>query len=383
MKLHRPTVAEIDLQALAFNVNTLQKSFPPETFICPMVKANGYGHGDLIIAKALADLGIRHLGVSLVEEGVTLRAAGLQTGILVFLGSGRADVRQIIESKMTPVVSQWEQLHHLLEEANQEISIHLKFDTGMNRLGFQVSEATKLLEFFRTNSQIKVEALLSHLSRGEDADQAGGDSARQIAAFEKAREIFRPFTSAAHLLNSAGIVHRMALGERAALPLKNFGLRPGLMIYGYNPVRPGYGCELKPVMTLKSQVEVYHSLSAGQGVSYNSTWKASRDSVIAVVPIGYADGYHRSLSNKAHALLGGERVPVVGAICMDYLMLDVTDVVRGKSLVPKEEVVLFGHSKNGKFLGADELAKLVPTIPWEVLTSVGARVPKVVKGARG
>jgi alanine racemase len=165
---------------------------------------------------------------------------------------------------------------------------------------------------------------------------------------------------------------------------QNWGLRPGLMIYGYNPVPESSVIPLKTVMSLKSQVAVFRTIASGEGVSYNSTWTANRDSVVAVVPIGYADGYHRILSNKSQALFAGERVPVVGNVCMDYLMLDVTDVVRAKNLSPAKdhEVVLFGHSGEGASLGAHELAKHAGTIPWEILTSIGERVPRIYKGHR-
>jgi alanine racemase len=157
------------------------------------------------------------------------------------------------------------------------------------------------------------------------------------------------------------------------------------MIYGYNPL-DGLGqqiCKLKPVMTLKSIASTFRMLKVGDTVSYSGTWKAARETVIAVVPIGYADGYHRSLSNKGFALFNGFRVPVVGNVCMDYLMLDVTDAVKGcdlKSLKDKE-VTLFGYASNGELLSADELAAKADSITWEVLTSVGERVPRVYVGS--
>lgn len=165
--------------------------------------------------------------------------------------------------------------------------------------------------------------------------------------------------------------------------LQEWGLRPGLMIYGYNPLMDRKQCELKPVMSLKSVAGSFRHLRAGETVSYGGTWRAPKDSVIAVVPIGYADGYHRILSNQGHALFNGKRVSLVGNICMDYLMLDVTEAVAGHDLqkLKDTEVILFGSAENGDFLSAEELAQKSKSITWEMLTSVGERVPRVYVGS--
>ncbi|MBX3032507.1 MAG: alanine racemase [Bdellovibrionaceae bacterium] len=387
MDMFRRTFAEIDLDALAGNVRRLRAALSPRTFFCPMVKANAYGHGDVGIARALEKQGVRHLGVCLIEEGLLLRQAGIQSDILVFRGFDRAGAEQILRHRMKPVVSTWEQIEDLEALATGAVNVHLKFDTGMNRLGFSTGEAQKLFDRFWQNPKLRVEGLLTHLWNGEDAGQADGDSAAQLRALRGAADRFKALSPMVHALNSAGIVHRLdRAGEKAdpshPLEAMDWGCRPGLMIYGSNPVRPGFGCELEPVMNLRSHVAVYRTLAPGEGVSYGHTWKASRDSVIAVVPIGYADGYHRLLSNRASALFAGERAPVVGTICMDYLMLDVTDAVKKKNLSPEkdQEVTLFGRSREGVLMPAEELATHAGTIPWEIFTSVGERVPRVYKG---
>ena len=155
------------------------------------------------------------------------------------------------------------------------------------------------------------------------------------------------------------------------------------MIYGYNPLESKDLCDLKPVMSLKSVVNTFRHLKPGEKVSYGGTWKAQRDSVIAIVPIGYADGYHRILSNQAYALFNGARVPVVGSVCMDYLMLDVTDAVKGQDLaqLQDKQVILFGYDSHGNFLSPEELAGKAKSITWEMLTSVGERVPRVYVGS--
>lgn len=385
MEMYRRTFAEIDLDALEANIKAIRSHFPAETFFCPMVKANAYGHGDVIVARALEAMGVRHVGVCLIEEGLLLRNFGVKIDILVFRGFDREGARKILQYNMTPVVTSWEQLEHLLALATNPVRIHLKFDTGMNRLGFPVSEAKKLFEKLEHEPRLKVDALVTHLFEGEDGDRDDGNTVRQLRLFHEAARVFAPMNPVCHALNSAGIVRKIesrGLNKEHPLHLRDWGLRPGLMIYGMNPIARGAGLDLQPVMTLRSQAGVLRALAPGESVSYNGTWKAKRDSVVAVVPIGYADGYHRLLSNRAEALFGGVRVPVVGNVCMDYLMLDVTDALKKKPLAPghEPEIVLFGRSAEGAALGADELARHAQTIPWEIFTSVGERVPRRYKG---
>lgn len=388
MEMFRRTFAEINLDHLAHNIRVLQKSFSHAPFLCPMVKANAYGHGDVQLARFLEKLGVEHLGVCLIEEGLLLRNFGVKAEILVFRGFDREGAEKIIQYRMTPVVTTWEQLEHLEAVADSAVSIHLKFDTGMNRLGFRPEEAQKLFERLWQNKKIRVKALVTHLYNGEDAYSANGDSADQLQRLHQASQVFKPFDIFCHALNSAGImnylkVQREGLSEQHPLLLQNWGLRPGLMIYGYDPIQEPGLCDLKPVMSLKSVVNTFRQLRKGETVSYGGTWRAAQDSVIAVVPIGYADGYHRILSNQAAALFAGARVPVVGNICMDYLMLDVTDVVKNQDLAQfkDQEVILFGYDSKGNFLSPEELADKAHSITWEMLTSVGERVPRVYIGS--
>lgn len=387
MEMYRRTYAEINLSHLAYNIRAIQKAFPQVGFLCPMVKANAYGHGDVRLGLYLEGLGIRHMGVCLIEEGILLRKSGVNAEILVFRGFDFDGAQKIAEYAMTPVVSSWDHIEHLEAlESNSPIGIHLKFDTGMNRLGFRPEEGQKLFDRLWQNKKIRLKALVTHLFNGEDAADENGKSAAQLKALNQLAQIFKPFNIFCHALNSSGIISAMSLekskpGPHHPLMLQNWGLRPGLMIYGYNPLADKSIVDLKPVMTLKAQVNTYRHLKAGETVSYGGTWKANRDSVIAVIPIGYADGYHRILSNKSHVLFAGKRVPVVGNVCMDYLMLDVTDVVQGKDLkeFKDQEAVLFGQDHGG-FLSPEELAIQAQSITWEMLTSVGERVPRVYVG---
>ncbi len=386
MEMYRKTFAEINLDHLKFNLEVIRENFSGE-FLCPMVKANAYGHGDVEVARCFEKMGVQSLGVCLIEEGLLLRQAGIKAQILVFRGFDREGAKEILHHKMTPVVSSWKHLEHLEAIATEMTAVHLKFDTGMNRLGFSVSEAQKLFDYFWQNKKIRLEAVLTHLSQGEDGFQDQGTTFEQLTKFKAVLDVFKAFNVKFHTLNSAGIVSALKVrAERKTkhiLASPSWGLRPGLMLYGYNPIEADFPFQLKPVMSLKSVAGVFRQIKKGEGVSYGSTWRSSKDSVIAVVPIGYADGLHRLLSNKGEALFLNQRVSLVGQICMDFLMLDVTEVAQQNSFDPdkEHEIVFFGSSANGNYISAHELAKKASTIPWEILTSIGERVPRQYIGA--
>lgn len=377
MKLLRKTYAEIDLDALEANWNFLQKNFPGN-FICPMVKANAYGHGDVMVARALETWGAQHLGVCLIEEGLLLRRFGVKTEILVFRGFDQEGAEVMIENNLTPVVSTWEQFEALETVAKAEQTFHLKFDTGMNRLGFSTTEALALAEKIKNQKKLKLAGVLTHLVSGENSVDTH-QTDLQFEMFQKVVEIFQFFKVPFHVLNSGGVLTQLSLDKKNSSSTwlgKKWGLRPGLMLYGYNPGVSADFPELKVVMTLKSQIAVIRKLAVNEGVSYNHTWKAKKDSRIAVVPIGYADGYHRSLSNKGVALYHGKKVPVIGNVCMDYLMLDISEAPESED----SEIILFGQNDKNQFLSAQDLATAGQTITWEILTSVSERVPRIYKG---
>ncbi len=385
---YRRTYAEVNLDNLAHNVREIQKAFPNNPFLCPMVKADAYGHGDIQVAKVLEKIGIKYLGVCLIEEAVRLRDAGIIANILVFGGFDQDGAQILMEYNLTPVVTNWEQLAALDAFGGQVTHIHLKFDSGMNRLGFRLEDASKLFDYFSKNKKVKVKALLTHLYNGEDAHEGQGQSATQLKRFYSVVELFKPFGVFAHALNSSGIINKqmikLAGSESQSHPLfyEDWGLRPGLMIYGYDTLTENKTIQLKPVMSLKAQVNTLRRVPAGEVVSYGGKWTSERDSIIAVISLGYADGYHRTLSNQSIVLFAGQRVRTVGTVCMDYLMLDVTDVVQNKDYKKflDAEVVLFGQSETGAIISATELAHVAKTNSYEILTSVSARVPRVYKG---
>lgn len=388
MEMFRRTFAEINLDHLAHNFFEIKKIGGDNRFICPMVKANAYGHGDIEIAQHLENNGATHLGVCLIEEGLRLKNNGINSKILVFRGFDKLGAQKIFDAQMIPVISSWDQIAALESVADEPIKVHVKFNTGMARLGFAITEVEKLRSYFKNSKKLKLKAILSHFYAGEDAVLADGHSAKQAEKLMQVHDYFKGDDVWAHLLNSGGIA---SLAEPEVknnpshfLNQVNWGLRPGLMLYGYSASEHLNSVQLKPVMTFKSVVNNFREVQVGETVSYGATWVAKRPSMIAVVPVGYADGVHRLLSNRGNALFAGEIVPIVGRICMDFLMLDVTDVVKKTSLkeLKEEEVVLFGYDHAGHFLSAEDTAKAAETVAWEVLTAVGERVPRHFKGGQ-
>ncbi|MEQ1722332.1 MAG: alanine racemase [Pseudobdellovibrio sp.] len=390
MEMFRRTYADINIEHLVHNWGQIKKVAGDDRFICPMVKANAYGHGDIQVAQALEREGALGVGVCLIEEGLLLRAAGIKTDILVFRGFDKRGAEKILEYQLIPVVSTWEQIYSLEAAADEAVKVHLKFNTGMNRIGFNSDQAEKLDEYFSKSKKLKLKALLSHFAVGEDSHLPNGVSATQMNEFLKILEFFKSRGVYSHLLNSGGIAglakaHTLTTSDKNTLiESHNWGFRPGLMLYGYQSATHFSEIDLKPVMSLKSVVNNIRLVKAGESVSYGCTWTATRPSRIAVVPIGYADGVHRLVSNKSHALFAGQKVPIVGRVCMDFLMLDVTDVVKDSDTNRwiEEDVVLFGFDEKNNFLSGEEMAANTNTIVWETLTSVGERVPRHFKGLK-
>lgn len=388
MEMFRRTFAEINLDHLAHNYFEIKKLGGDNRFICPMVKANAYGHGDFEVARHLENLGVTHLGVCLIEEGLRLKNDGINSKILVFRGFDKQGAQKIFDSQMTPVISTWDQIAALESVADDPIKVHLKFDTGMNRLGFSVQEVEKLRTYFKNSKKLKLKAILSHFYLGEDAVKLEGHSATQAQKLSEVHSYFKDDDVWVHLLNSGGIASlaepEVKNNPNHFLNKVNWGFRPGLMLYGYSASENLKSMNLKPVMTFKSVVNNLRQAQVGESVSYGATWKASRASTIAVVPAGYADGLHRLLSNRGKALFAGKEVSIIGRVCMDFLMLDVTDVVQQTNIKKfnEEEVIFFGYDQAGNFLSAEVAAKAAETITWEVLTSVGERVPRHFKGGQ-
>ncbi len=402
--LHRRTYAEIDLSRLEANLKSLRSLAPKGAWVCPMVKANAYGHGDVEVARTLANGGASALGVGLVEEGMRLRSSGISIPLLLFGLFEESSVEAVLEHHLTPVISDWEQLEVIERHAEGPVRVHIKFNTGMNRLGFCSSEAPRLRTWLDEHRKVRLEGIGTHLLRGEDAGQQVGDSITQLQNFERALQAFQGLTFQAHALNSSASLSLYAdPNQQPSEFVRSLGLRLGISVYGVSAtgdlksmpsgdsVSGRVASEeqatsktsvvatrlaLEPVLSFRSHLVMLHRVKVDDVVSYNGIWRAQRPSLIGVVPVGYADGYQRQFSNSAFVLCRGYRVPVVGTVCMDYFMVDLTDVAAATGeIFPGEEIVLLGEQQ-GAWVRAEELAARAQTITYEIFTRISDRVPR-------
>lgn len=360
-------VATVDLSALAHNVAQVRQRLLSPCEILAVVKADAYGHGAVAVSRTLVQLGIPRLGVATLQEGIALREAGIRAPTLVMGALFANQFSDMIAHRLTPVVYDRETAAGFAACAgskSEPYPVHVKVDTGMGRLGLSPEEVLSLLQSPSFRGPLRVEGLMTHLA---DADSQDSSYTRT--------QITR-FSSVVSQLKAAGLqvplVHAANSAAILCHPSAHFTVvRPGIMLYGYHttPLRDD-APELKPVLTLTTNVVQVRRVAPGESVSYNRTFIASRPSRIAVLPIGYADGYSRALSNRGAVLIGGSRAPVVGRVCMDMTMVDVTDIPEVK---PGHEAVLIGRQGNMQITAAD-LALWLGTIPYEVLCAIGPRV---------
>ena len=372
-RFSRPTMAQIDLAALRHNLARCQ-SLANGNRLLAVVKANAYGHGAVPIAQQLAQCGVDFFGVSLVEEGVELRQAGITSDILV-LGGAWSDDDEIVANDLVPLVFSGEQLRRLDEAARRVGGMaraHIKLDTGMGRIGVTPGELDDFVRSLALTRHVRIEGLASHLANAERLDHP--QNAAQIRHFQRARQRLMAAghdPKWRHIANSGALLLNDAAKDGSDFNL----VRPGILLYGEAP-DPALNerARLRPVLSWRTSITHLKEVGEGQPVSYGGRWTAPRPSRIATIPVGYADGYNRRLGNTAEVLIRGQRARVVGTVCMDMCMVDVTHI---DGVCLRDEVVLIG-SQAGERIDARELAERVGTIPYEILTSVGARVPRVV-----
>jgi alanine racemase len=364
----RPTTAVVDLQALRRNFDVVRSRLAPDAGVLAAVKGDAYGHGAVACARALEAAGCHWFGVALVEEGKELRAAGIEHPILCLGGTGPAGAEEAIRHRLTPLVSDLEEAERIDRAAGdrkEPYGIHIKVDTGMGRLGVALPHWEHFLDRLAGLRWVRVDGICSHLAESEELDPVFTEEQgrRFLEAVRAARQRgFRP--ALLHLANSGAILQH---------PRFHFDLvRPGLLLYGYDPRGPS-DVALEPVLSLKTQVLLVRDLPEGVGVSYGRRWVTPGASRIATLPVGYADGYPRSLSDKAEVLIHGHRAPVRGAVCMDLVMIDVTNVPA--TVEVGDEVVLLG-AQGEQRITAWDLAGWAGTIPYEILAGISARVPR-------
>ena len=367
----RPTVGEVDLGALEFNYRQIRKRIPEGVKLLAVVKADAYGHGAIPVSLKLEKLGVEYLGVAITEEGVELRRGGVKAPILVLGGIFGGEVDQIFRFRLTPVLFRKDALKLLSREAERrkrKVKVHLKVDTGMGRLGVPLSLWPDFLKEVKRVPKIEIEGILSHFSM---ADEEKGYTQNQWRGFQRAVAI------AQEMGVSCRYLHMASSATLTAFPAYSAKLvRPGIMLYGSYP-SPTFQATipLKPVMTLKTRIHFLKPVPSGTRISYGGTFTTKRESLIAPLPIGYADGYSRHLSNHGEVLIHGKRAPVVGKVCMDFIMVDVTDIPH---VSVGDEVVLMGRQGREQ-ITAEEIAEKINSISYEVLCLIGKRVPRIYK----
>jgi alanine racemase len=368
--VHRGAVAEIDLDAVSHNLGVVRKLTGGRPVIA-VVKADAYGHGATQVSGRLSEEGVSHLAVAFIEEAIRLREAAIQTPIIVLFDRQNAPL--YFEYDLIPVVSDPGFCERLSREARKRgrvLDVHVKIDTGMGRLGFNGRDIVRQIISVSKMGFIAVKGMMSHFSDSDVADKSFAQV--QMDKFVEVKEkllktMKRPGDLLCHMANSA-----------ATLTLKCAHLdavRPGIMLYGQPPIgEPGAGkrksaYNLMPAMKIKTEILTIRKLHKGRPVSYGRTFVTRRESLIAVLPLGYADGFSRSFSNNADVLIRGKRAPVVGRVCMDLTMVDVTGIKGAKE---GDEAVLLGRQGKAE-ITAKELADRAGTISYEILTSMGTR----------
>lgn len=368
---------EIDLTALRDNFRNIVALVGPRVKVLAVVKADAYGHGLVEVAACLARAGATIFGVANVAEGRRLREGGITGELLVLLGGRTGSVAELLKYDLTPVVYDLEYLRELAgaaAAAGRTISVHLKIDTGMRRLGIRPEELPEFMELLGSLASLRLAGILSHFPQSDSADLAPTSAQNRrfseiVAALGVGGE-----GPVLHIANSAAFLRE----PRSRHDL----VRPGITLYGCYPAGdPGVRerLSLRPVMSFKSRVLQVKEVEAGAGVSYGHLFKTVRPTRLAVLPVGYADGYLRRLTGRAQVLIGGRRVPVVGRICMNLCMADITGM---NEVRPGDEVVLLGR-QGVEEITADELAGWQETISYEVFCLFGASNQRVYLPEQG
>lgn len=364
----RPTRVEVDLGRLRGNLAAIQAHVGGAK-VMAVVKANAYGHGLVPVAQALVAAGADSLGVALLEEALILRQSGVTAPILVFGGIAETQIPLFIRHDLTLTAPSLDKLK-LIDDAAAAMGVrarvHLKIDTGMERLGIHFYSAEALLEASLRAQHVQVEGIYSHFANADAADLSHArlqlERFQEVLRFYERRSLPTPQR---HIANSGGILQ---------LPESHLDLvRPGIMLYG---VYPSSECArsvvVQPALTWKSHVAYFKVVQAGFPVGYGSTWVSDHPVRVVTVPVGYGDGYFRALSNKAQVLIGGQRHGLAGRVCMDQIMVN----LEWGTAYYRDEVVLLGQ-QGGDQISADDVAEWAGTIPYEVLTNINARVPRV------
>jgi alanine racemase len=373
---NRPTRAEISFDNLRNNLSIVRSCIQRDVKIMAMVKANAYGHGLYEISSELLKQGVEYLGVAFLEEGIYLRKSGITAPIVVLGAINTDQIAEFIQHDIEITSSSIDKsaaIAAVAKNMGKEAKVHLKIDTGMERIGVHWYNAEKFIEQSYEMSSISIIGICSHFAKAETDHDF---TAQQLNRFESVLTMMekkRLLPELIHIANSAGIMNH----KNSHYTM----VRPGIMLYGYNPngylpaVRFG-DRKLKPVMTLKTKVAYFKVVPAQTGISYNHTYATGRQTRIVTLPIGYGDGYARQLSNKGEVIIRGKKYPVVGTICMDQCMVDIG---MDGSAYNGDDVLLFGEM-DGSVIPLESLCDKIGTVTYEFLCGISSRVPRVYIG---
>jgi len=365
----RPTRVDIDLTALRHNLQQIRSFCTAGQSVLAVVKADAYGHGAVEVSRTLEAETVEQFAVATLEEAIELRAAGIKKPILVFGGCYAGQEAEFVRQQLTAAVFGLADLQRLKSfgaDNGRAFPVHLKCDTGMGRVGFLPTDIPQVIDAVSSGAGIEVLGLMSHLACADELDLP--TTAQQLETF---RRIIGQLSTAGinpphiHISNSAGL---------AAWDVPEANLvRAGIMLYGGYPAKEfETRLDLQPVMTFSTRIAQLRILDAGTGISYGHTYKTRRPSCLAALPVGYADGYNRLFSNSGEVLIGGQRAPVVGRVCMDWIMVDVTDIA---AVAVGDRVVLLG-SDGHQTVSAEDWGEKLGTINYELFCRIGSRVPR-------
>jgi len=358
--------AEVDLSAIAHNVQETRKKLEPGVKICAVVKADAYGHGAVPVATAALAAGVNYLAVSMTQEALELREAGIMAPILILGALTPEHEKALVDNNITQAVFDLASAQALSAAAIQEnkvAKVHLAVDTGMNRIGCRPAEAGELAAAIAALPHVFLEGVFSHFATADEADKTY--SKKQLAAFKLALDNIEAagvVIPIKHLDNSAGVTE---------MPEAHFNMvRQGITMYGLWPSNEVKQCmDLRPVMSLHAEIVFIKNIPAGEKISYGCTYETKRATKLATLPLGYADGISRKLSNKGYVSIRGFRAPIVGRVCMDQLMVDVTDV---PNVGVGDEAIIFGKGA----ISLDEVAAWMETINYEAACLLSTRIPR-------
>ena len=383
---YRRAWAEINLSALEKNINIIKNMLPLGTLLLGAVKADAYGHGAAETALTMQKNGVNYLGVALCEEGIELRRANINLPILVMSYTPEPMLKSALEHGLILTVFSADSaftLAKIADSLNVQAQVHIKIDTGMGRLGFlPTKESAKSIADIFNNKSLNITGIYTHFATSDSL--SAGFMYEQHTKYKYILSLLKEqgintSSLCCHMGNSGALSQTIREGF---VPPPDGGffldmIRVGIMLYGLPPSSEMRDiCKiinLSPIMKLKTRISMTKILPPGSGVSYGHLFRTQRETMVATLPIGYADGYPRTLSNKGNVLINGHKAPIIGAICMDQCMIDVTDVPDNKNLKPGDTVTMFGEP----CITADDLADMIGTISYEILCGVGKRVPRI------